>query len=148
MEKSIIGRRERISLPDWDIGRVNAKVDTGAYNCTIHVSSVNEVQHEKENLLEFIPLDPRHSSYSGKRIRTAKYKVKKVKNSFGQMEKRYLVLTTLVIGEASFQAAFTLSNRSKMKNAVLLGRKILKGRFLVDVDKVNFAGKPNINIQK
>ncbi|WP_439481827.1 ATP-dependent zinc protease family protein [Cyclobacterium plantarum] len=142
MEKTILGRKESISLPEWDIGKINAKIDTGAYNCTIHVSRATEIQEGGKKLLEFIPLEPSHKAFSGKKIQTAKYKVKKVKNSFGQMEKRYLVLTSLTIGDASFPAAFTLSNRSNMKNAVLLGRKILKGRFLVDVDKVNLAGNP------
>jgi hypothetical protein len=67
--------------------------------------------------------------------------VKKVKNSFGQMEKRFLIQTSMVIGNCTIPAAFTLSDRKKMKNAVLLGRKVLKGRFLVDVDKVKIAGK-------
>ncbi|MBD3630218.1 RimK/LysX family protein [Cyclobacterium sp.] len=147
MEKTILGRKESISLPEWDIGKINAKIDTGAYNCTIHVSLANEIQEGGKKLLEFIPLEPSHKSFSGKKIQTAKYKVKKVKNSFGQMEKRYLVLTSLAIGDATFPAAFTLSNRSNMKNAVLLGRKILKGRFLVDVDKVNLAGNPKYKNQ-
>lgn len=147
MGKTILGRKEIISLPEWDIRKVNAKIDTGAYNCTIHVSSVKEILEGEGKFLEFIPLDPSHAAYAGKKIRTAKFKVKKVKNSFGQMEKRYLVLTSITIGEISFPAAFTLSNRSNMKNAVLLGRKILKGRFLVDVDKVNLVGKPKQKTQ-
>ncbi|SHN03367.1 Uncharacterized conserved protein [Cyclobacterium lianum] len=141
MEKQVIGRKERISLPDWGIGSVIAKVDTGAYNCTIHASSVNEVREGGDTFLEFVPLAPSHAAYTGDKVKTKTYKVKKVKNSFGQIEKRYLLRTTLALGDFTFPAAFTLSDRSEMKNAVLLGRKILKGRFMVDVDKVNLIGK-------
>ncbi len=144
MEKSIIGRKETVRLPDWEIEKITAKVDTGAYNCTIYASAVKEIQEKGQNLLEFILLAPADPGYTGKTIHTSKYKVKKVKNSFGQMEKRYLVLTTLSLGARTFSAAFTLSDRSKMKHAVLLGRKILKGRFLVDVEKTFLAGVPII----
>lgn len=144
MEKSIIGRKETVRLPDWGIEKITAKVDTGAYNCTIHASEVKERKEEGKNQLEFILLAPSDPGYTGKKIHASHYKVKKVKNSFGQMEKRYLVLTTLSLGVRTFSAAFTLSERSKMKHAVLLGRKILKGRYLVDVEKTFLAGKPII----
>lgn len=144
MEKSIIGRKESVRLPEWDIAKITAKVDTGAYNCTIHASAVKEIQEAEKNLLEFVLLAPADPAYTGKKIHASKYKVKKVKNSFGQMEKRYLVLTTLSLGVRTFSAAFTLSERSKMKHAVLLGRKILKGRYLVDVEKTFLSGEPNI----
>jgi hypothetical protein len=38
------------------------------------------------------------------------------------------------------QTQFSLYDRSDMKNQVLLGRKFLKGRFLVDVSRRNVLG--------
>jgi hypothetical protein len=141
MEKIIIGRKETIDLPEWGIEAINAKVDTGAYNCSIHASFAEEVDMEDKKLLKVILLEPEDDGYTGEKIDIRHYKVKKVKNSFGQMEKRFLIQTSMIIGNRTIPAAFTLSDRKKMKNAVLLGRKILKGRFLVDVAKTKIAGK-------
>ena len=141
MEKIIIGRNETIDLPEWGIEAINAKVDTGAFNCSIHASFAEEVNREEKKFLEVILLEPEDEGYTGQKINIKHYKVKKVKNSFGQMEKRFLIQTSMVIGNHTIPAAFTLSDRKKMKNAVLLGRKILKGKFLVDVSKVKIAGK-------
>ena len=135
MEKTIIGRKEKIDLPEWNIIAINAKIDTGAYNCSIHATSVKENRKE----LEVILLDPEDERYTGKTININNYKIKKVKNSFGQIEKRFLIKTMMTLGGQQFKAGFTLSDRGKMKNNVLLGRKILAGRFLVDVEKVNLT---------
>jgi hypothetical protein len=139
MEKTIIGRKEKIDLPEWNIKAINAKIDTGAYNCSIHATSVKEVLKDDKKTLEVILLDPEDERYTGKIIFINNYKTKKVKNSFGQIEKRYFIKTMISLGGQQFMAGFTLSDRGKMKNNVLLGRKILKGRFLVDVEKVNLT---------
>ncbi|SEJ68526.1 Uncharacterized conserved protein [Cyclobacterium xiamenense] len=147
MEKSTIGRKELVALPGWSIEKIIAKVDTGAYNCAIHVDSVVEQVEQGQPILEFVLLSPSDPAYSGNKIRTANYRVKNVRNSFGQMEKRFLVHTRLTLGRQSIPVAFTLSERSKMKHAVLLGRKMLKNRFLVDVAKMYLAGEPIISNQ-
>ncbi|WP_373497348.1 RimK/LysX family protein, partial [Aquiflexum sp.] len=66
---------------------------------------------------------------------------KKVKNSFGQAEVRYKVSTKVIMFGVEFEAEFTLTDRSKMRNPILLGRKILIGRFIVDVQEVNLSKK-------
>ncbi|MFC4873097.1 ATP-dependent zinc protease [Negadavirga shengliensis] len=133
--KRIIGRKEKISFPEWNIQEITAKVDTGAYNGAIHSMYAEEMIENGEKVLYFQILDPRHPFFKDKKLRTGRYTVKKVKNSFGHMEKRFLIKTTISIFGEEFEAGFTLSDRSEMKNAVLLGRRVLKGRFLVDVDK-------------
>jgi hypothetical protein len=50
-----------------------------------------------------------------------------------------LIETTFELAGEIYSAEFTLSDRSSMRNAILLGRKILRNRFLVDVSKVNLA---------
>ena len=143
--KKIIGRREKINLPKWNIFHINGKVDTGAYNCAIHASFTEEKNENGKNTLEFVLLGPSHPSYTGKKINTNQYKMKRVKNSSGQMETRYLVKTTISIFGEEIEAGFTLSNRSNMKNAILIGRKVLKVRYLVDVDKINLTQIANKN---
>jgi hypothetical protein len=63
-----------------------------------------------------------------------------VRPSSGVTEERYLVRTTVELGGQSVRTEFTLSNRSDMRFQVLLGRKFLTGRFLVDVEQRNVLG--------
>ncbi|HYG49424.1 MAG TPA: RimK/LysX family protein, partial [Flavobacteriales bacterium] len=63
------------------------------------------------------------------------FKIKNVKSSNGISEPRYMVKLDVSIGPYVQEAEFTLSNRKKMKNPVLLGRKFLRGHFLVDVTR-------------
>jgi hypothetical protein len=72
---------------------------------------------------------------------TTDYAQKKVKNSFGQAEVRYKVKTKVIMFDEEFEAEFTLTDRSKMRNAILLGRKMIQGKFLVDVSEVNLSQK-------
>lgn len=81
MKKHVIGRREKISLPDWGLKMISAKVDTGAYTNAIHCEWVEEKVENGQELLVFKLLEPEHRLYTGKVIKTKKYTQKKVKNS-------------------------------------------------------------------
>jgi len=137
--KRIIGRREKITLPDWGLRLISAKVDTGAYTSSIHCEYAEEKTIKGQKTLEFRLLSPGHIKYTGQTFQTKNYTQKKVKNSFGVAEIRYKVITKVLMFGEEFEAEFTLSDRSKMKNAILLGRKTLQGKFMVDVDQVNLS---------
>lgn len=139
MEKKIIGRKEKISLPELELDLLQAKIDTGAYTSSLHAENIQVIQQDGKPVLSFLPLMPDHKKFIGKTVIFENFKQKKVKNSFGQVEERYLIKTTIQLAGEEYLAEFTLSDRSSMKNAILLGRKILKKRFLVDVSKTNLA---------
>ena len=142
--KQTIGRKERISLPEWGIKQVSAKIDTGAYTSAIHSDFAKEETDEIGNkVLTFTVLSKSHRKYSGQILRTRNYTTKKVKNSFGYAEDRFKILTKIILFGEEFEAEFTLSDRTNMRNQILLGRKILKGRFVVDVDKTYQSQKNN-----
>ena len=139
MERKVIGRKEKISLPDLGLSLVWAKVDTGAYTSSLHAENLEVLEINEKRILQFQPLLPGHKSYTGEVVTFEHFREKKVKNSFGHAEVRYLIETTFELAGESYSAEFTLSDRSSMRNAILLGRKILRNRFLVDVSKVNLA---------
>jgi hypothetical protein len=139
--KKIIGRREKISLPEWGLKNISSKIDTGAYTSSIHCEYLEEKKEEGKKVLYFTVLNKKHRKYNGRLIRTENFTQKKVKNSFGQEELRYKVSTKIIMFGEEFEMEFTLSDRSKMKYPILLGRKILGGKFLVDVQQVNLSKK-------
>ncbi len=127
----IIGRHEWVTIAEFGMAGIPAKVDTGAYTSSIHCAHSALV----EDRLEFILLDKGIPGYTGKTLSTSRFKKKKVKNSFGQTEERFIITTEVEILGKSFKADFSLSNRSELRFPILLGRKMLKKRFLVDVSK-------------
>jgi hypothetical protein len=139
--KKIIGRREKIHLPEWGLRYVTAKTDTGAYTSAIHCEFSEEIIENSVPVLYFKVLSPKHKKFKNKLIRTEYFTEKVVKNSFGQAEVRYKVNTKVVMFGEEFDAEFTLTDRSKMKIPILIGRKLLRGKFLVDVDSINLSKK-------
>jgi hypothetical protein len=139
MDKKIIGRKEKISLPILGLSLVWAKVDTGAYTSSIHAESITVEEVHGKRILSFQPLMEGHKAFTGQTVYFDQFTEKNVKNSFGNVETRYLIETTIKIAGEEYLSEFTLSDRTNMRNAILLGRKTLKNRFFVDVDKVNLA---------
>lgn len=139
MTKKIIGRKEKISLPKLGLKLVWAKIDTGAFTSSLHVESIREEIEDGKKMLRFELLMAGHKDFTGRTLSFRSYRQKQVKNSFGQTETRFLIVTKIRIAGESFPAEFTLSDRSSMKNSILLGRKVLQGRFLVDVNGANLS---------
>ena len=130
-DKILIGRRELAVLPDFGLEQVKVKVDTGAYTSCIHVSSCQE----QDGQLKVIFLDDKHAAYTGQEMNFTKFRTKKVKSSTGQTQERYFVFGTICIADLCFQTEFSLTVRKGMRYPILLGRKVLNNRFIVDTSK-------------
>lgn len=127
--KAIVGRAERADFPEAGVFDVPAKIDTGAYRSSVWASDINE----KDGVLTFKLLGPKSGQYSGKECSTKVFEVVEVENSFGQKENRYSVYLRVKLGSKTVKSNFTLADRSVKTYPVLIGRKLLKGRYLVDV---------------
>ncbi|HEY0975991.1 MAG TPA: RimK/LysX family protein [Flavobacteriales bacterium] len=132
----VIGRSEYIALPRLGIARVQAKIDTGAYRSALHYQKVRlrTVDGRKELVVTF--------AMGRKRVVMVfrKFQRAQVKSSTGQVTRRWLVSTRVRLNGQAVRTEFTLFDRSDMKFQVLLGRKFLRGRFLVDVSRTNVLG--------
>jgi len=127
--KIIIGRREYIDFPDLKLVGIIAKIDTGAYTTALHCHDIKEYN----GVLYFKLLDPSHPEYNKQEYAFKEYKKKGIKNSFGEVEERFIIKTVIKIGKKRIKALISLSDRGNMRYPVLIGRKLLKNRFIVDV---------------
>lgn len=127
----VIGRVETLSFPEAAISILPAKIDTGAYRSSVWATNI----HEEQGRLYFTLLGPRSPWYSGKELSVSEYKLVQVENSFGHKQTRYSVFLKVSIAGKTFMSNFTLANRATKTYAVLIGRKMLKNRFLVDVSR-------------
>jgi hypothetical protein len=131
--KTVIGRTEMVDFPKLGLFNIPAKIDTGAYSTSLHCHNI----YETDNVLHFQLADPANPKYNLKDQRFTEYSQKAIKNSFGEMELRYTIKTSVRIGKKLVNTSINLSNRGLMKYPVLVGRKLLKNNFLVDVGLVN-----------
>lgn len=128
-----IGRHVMIDLPELDYSGVDAKIDTGAFRTVIHCERASIVIDAtgKEVLEAVFDLDGK-----GPRIfRFEDFFRKDFKSSFGETENRFCIHTSIKIGKKIIHSSVSLTDRSGMKFPVLIGRKTLLRKFLVDVSR-------------
>ncbi|MFO0971153.1 MAG: RimK/LysX family protein [Candidatus Saccharimonadales bacterium] len=129
----VIGRFEHIDLVGI-LEAIPAKIDTGAYRSSIHATDIKVVEKNGKMVLRFTLLGhPAHQKHRTIEVRT--YKTRQVKSSNGHISSRYEVNLKIRLGYKIFITPFTLSDRGSNIFPVLIGRKALNKRFLVDSDK-------------
>ena len=69
------------------------------------------------------------------------HKITHVKSSNGTRQERIFILTTLELYGQAFEAEISLTDRKEMTYAMLIGRKYLEDRFIVDVSLLYQAPK-------
>ncbi len=140
MKLKTIGWKETVDLPDLDIHGIPAKVDTGARTSVLHCSRIQLVKKGRKQYVEFCPLDERFG------IPDTPYTLpfhseRKIRNSFGHAENRYVINTTIRIFNETHAIELSLRDRSDMEFPLLLGRSFIRKKYLVDVSRSNLSKK-------
>lgn len=139
-ELTVIGHAELIDFPKLGLSAVPARIDSGAKTSSIWASSIREV----DGGLEFVLFDSGSKLFNGKPVRVSHYGLRKIISSMGHMQQRYVVKLSVVIGGRKISASFSLANRASQAYPVLIGRNVLRGKFLVDVKR----GQPLLDAKK
>lgn len=131
-ERTIIGWREWLSIPNLGISAIKAKIDTGAKTSAIHAFEVDPFQKSGTRMVRFKihPLQKRTDI-----ILTCESPVadrRMVTDSGGHKEMRYVIRHNIVIGTTMKQIEITLTDRDSMLFRMLLGRRAMAGTFIVD----------------
>lgn len=140
-EKITIGRKDYANFPELEIENIPVKVDTGAYTSSIHCHKIEQIKIDNEEWIQFFLLDPDHPEYNQKPYRFKNYREKKIKSSNGESENRYIISTKIILFDKTFDIELSLSERGEMKFPVLLGRKLLNKKFIVDTSLKNLSYK-------
>jgi hypothetical protein len=137
-----LGWREWVSLPELGIEHIKAKVDTGARTSALHAFFLEPFEREGEDWLRFLihPIQKNDELIVECEARLLDQRV--IRDSGGHQENRYVIETTILIGEESVQAELTLTDRESMLFRMLLGRTAMKGRFSVNPGRSYTLGKP------
>ena len=149
----IIGWREWLSLPDLQVERIKAKIDTGARSSALHAFDISIVE---QPIVEQ-PIDSQANpsaelSSESKVVKIVHFKIhpqqrrstevieaqaplsdiRTIRSSNGQTQTRPVIQTTICLGDHRWPIELTLTNRDVMGFRMLLGRQAIRRQFLID----------------
>ena len=128
-KKRTIGWREYVSLTELKVDNVVAKIDTGANLSSIHASEIKITSKDK---LKFVTFKIKKNKNTLKKVTCELHGYKKIKSSDGVVEKRPVVKTPMVLDGIRKNIELTLTDRKTMDYTMLIGRKALGRRWIVN----------------
>lgn len=137
-EKLVIGRREWIGLPLLGVSALHGKIDTGAYRSSLHAEQLEEFDNQGEEWLRFVT-----HSQDGNAVQCESRIAfrKRVKSSTGEAKERYFLKTRFrTPGGLEWPVLMSLADRSEMTFPLLIGRRALSRRFVVDTASSHLLG--------
>lgn len=129
--KTIIGIVEKVTIGSR-AHDVPAKIDTGADSSSIWAT---HIRVGRDGVLKFRLFGEGSPYYNGKIFKRTDFAVAQVKSSTGQTEIRYRTHFTISLGGRKIRAMFNLSDRSRNTYKILIGRRTISHKFVVDVSK-------------
>ena len=131
-KKLIVGWREWISLPDLEISRIKAKLDTGARTSALHTYFIEPLSGYNQPRVRF-GIHPLQRIDRPEIICTAEVIDKRrIVDSGGHPEMRFIIRTLVLIGEKTWPIELSLTNREHMRFRLLLGRTAIRDFLVVD----------------
>ena len=134
-----IGWRELVGLPDFNIGEIRAKIDTGARTSALYAVDQKLFKRGGVRWVRFlIPL-----SAHAEPVEAPVLDERDVKNTSGIPQRRLVIRATLLIGRHRWHIDLSLADREKMEFDLILGRTAFHGRnVLVDPNHSYVLGPP------
>jgi len=127
-----VGWCEWVSLPELNLPPIKAKVDTGAKTSCLHAFIVEPYL---ENDIEWVRfgMHPHQDDDKTEVYCNAKVEDKRdVTDSGGHRELRYVIKTPIILAKQQWNIEMTLTNRDSMAFRMLLGRRAMHKRILVN----------------
>ncbi len=129
--KTVIGRVEWVTIPRFNL-RLEARIDTGARNCSLHAFNEKEIKAGGERYVEFSTLDAKNRAI---RLKAKVVKMKTVRSTSGETRRRFVIRETVRLGNTERTLFITLNDRTHLEYRFLAGRSLLRGSYLVDVSR-------------
>ena len=128
----VVGWREWVVFPDFGGPMVRAKVDTGARTSAIHARNIKISVANGREFADFDIYPHQRDAQTILHCRAPIVARRRIRDSGGHVQERIIVRTPIQIGDASFEIDLSLTRRDQMGYRMLLGRRALKNRYVVD----------------
>ena len=130
---SVIGLREWIALPDLGLAGLRGKIDTGASTSSLHATDIEPFERDGQPWVRFTAHLGSVVQLRHRRCEAPMVTVKTIKSSNGHAQSRYVIRTSLALGDRVWDVEFTLACRKKMRYRLLLGSKaLIDGQLVVN----------------
>lgn len=135
----IIGATEWVSIGKYH--KIPAKIDTGAESSAIWASKITVTE---DGTLKFVLFGKSSPLYTGRVFKRAPgtYKAGLVRSSNGQEQIRYRVYLPIKLGGKKVRILVSLADRSRNIFPILVGRRTIAGKFLVDTAQKQISDIP------
>ena len=138
-QKRVVGWKEHAALPDLKVKDVIAKMDTGANLASIDAS---EIKYSTKDGVKHVNFKIMKRNNTVRKTSAPLAGFKRIKSSNGDVERRPYIKTTLLVDGISKKIELTLTDRGPMDYTMLIGRKALGRRWVVN-PSVSFLTNPN-----
>lgn len=136
-----VGWREWLALPDLGLPAIKAKIDTGAKTSALHAFYTEAYEEDGIKMVKF-GIHPIQSKLELEVACHAPIKdYRQVSDSGGHKEMRYVIESNVVIGDCQWPIEMTLTNRDTMRFRMLLGRRAMDQRVIVEPGSSYLNGK-------
>lgn len=139
LKRTIIGRKDIADFEKLELYGIEVKIDSGAYTSSFHCHKIEKINKDGIEFIKCNFLDPRHPQYHDKEFWFENFKMRTIKSSNGSVEERVSIKTEITIFQKKYPIELTLAERIEMKHPVLLGRKFVSKRFLIDTSRKNLS---------
>lgn len=141
----IVGWTETVSLPGLGLIDLKAKIDTGARTSALHADRI--VRFDKDGR-DWVRFRVRHDATRSKiDAEHPVHDIRSIKNTSGVPQERIVIRTPLLIAGRKWLIDLSLTDRSNMRLAMIVGRTALSAHNVaVHTRRVNLAGREALPI--
>lgn len=139
----ILGWREWLALPEFDIVHIKAKIDTGARTSALHAFFIDPYFKGGQHWIMFGIHPDQHNTNIAIECHAPVKDRRLVSDSGGHKCRRYVIETWMILGHSAIMAEMTLTNRDSMKFRMLLGRTAMRNNFLINPQVSFLQEKPD-----
>lgn len=127
-----VGWREWCALPSLKIPEIKIKVDTGARTSALHAFNIRLEEQNGTQYVHFSVYPIQGDKTIVVNCSSLLKETRMVTSSNGHRELRYVIMTSISLGNRVWEIELSLSNRDPLKFRMLLGREALKHIALID----------------
>lgn len=130
--KMVVGCEEWCSFPGLKIPAVKARVDSGAKTSSLHAYNIHTFKRDDQTWVNFEVHPVQRNRKTIVACEAPVIDRRFVKSSSGDRERRYVISTSMQLGDKIWDVELTLANRDSMGYRMLLGREAMINRVLID----------------
>ncbi len=139
--KLTLGWREWVSLPELGLPALKAKIDSGAKTSVLHAYHTERYEADGVDMVTFLihPIQKNYDFYVECHAPIIDHR--EVSDSGGHREMRYVIESNILIGTTSWPIEISLTNRDTMRFRMLLGRRAIENRAIIEPAASYLNGK-------